>query len=46
MRLSDIYERSAFVHIEERGKHTFMYKEINREHKVFIKRKTNQILII
>lgn len=46
MKLSDIYERSAFVHIEIRGKHTIMYKEINKEHKRFIKRKTNEILLI
>lgn len=46
MKMSDIYERNAFVHIEERGKHTIMYKEINREHKVFIRRLTKQILLI
>jgi hypothetical protein len=46
MNLNDIYERAAFVHIEERGKHTIMYKEINREHKVFVRRLTKQILLI
>ena len=46
MKLSDIYQKDDFVHIEERGKHTIMYKEINREHKVFIRRKTKEILLI
>lgn len=46
MNLNDIYEKAAFVHIETRGKHTIMYKEINRAHKVFIRRKTDEILLI
>jgi hypothetical protein len=46
MKLSDIYQRSDFVHIEERGKMTIMYKEIDRTHKVFIRRKTREILLI
>lgn len=46
MNLRDIYERNAFVHIERRGEYTIMYKEINRIHKVFIRRKTSEILLI